>query len=234
MAIGSSKQSLSDKKTCQQLAADLNTKIPAAVYGMAKASVDIPPGYHITMAKVTKLTANECDLNVAMCKGDLCQMARGQYQFQPPIHSVESFPKQIRAIYNTVCAPKLYWMVTKPLALLIIIILSLIGYGTNILGVVGMVDYWEDNMPQWTPGIAFVFGSVDAFCRYAVQGAWYFSLVAHGYEAFYTAQECHSELRLNLSTTMMWTLLVFMCGYPIFVGEFFEMVQFSKRSKKQT
>jgi hypothetical protein len=213
----------------RQLGKDLTERYPATVYAMAKACHKLAPGSKITSTKVKAVTNSKCEVALVTCRGDLCEMHNAVYAFHPPLASADDFQKRISTIHNDVCAPKLYWLVTNPLALIIFITISGLAYGTLVLGVNGMVEALAQ-APHLEEGVETIFGSTQTFA-YAVWGAWYFAIIAHGIEAFIAVQHCSNTLQLEAGPTTTWAFLTFCVGYPIF-SQLQELVQVQQAQMK--
>jgi hypothetical protein len=199
--------------TGRQLAKYLNTNHPLTVCGMATKSFS--SGAHMTKAKVKSVTNKGCDISLVTCGGDLRKMHNCVYEFRPPLKSAEELPQRLPAIYNQVCAPQISWLVTKPLALGILIICGLLGYGTEILGIEGMLALLEQ-APRLEHGVATVFGSPQTFC-YMVIGSWYIAVILHLGEALWAAYHCVTTLKMDATATLQWFLVIWAVGYPIFI-----------------
>jgi hypothetical protein len=113
-------------------------------------------------------------------------MHNAVYAFHSPLASADDFQKRIPTIHSDVCAPKMYWLVANPLALIMSITISGLAYGTLVLGVNGMVQAMAQ-APHLEGGVETIFGLTRTFA-YVVRGAWYFSIIAHGIEAFIAVQ----------------------------------------------
>jgi hypothetical protein len=201
-------------ETGRQLAKDLNANHPLTVYGMATTSNSLPSGTHMTTAKAKSVTNKGCDISFVTCRGDLCEMHNCIYDFRPPLKSAKELPQRLPAIYNQVWAPRISWLVTKPLALKILIVCGLLGYGTEILGMKGMLALLEQ---QVRPDgfFATVVSSPQMFC-YIVMGSWYVAVIMHLGEALWAAYHCVSTLNMNIIATLQWFLLISAVGQPIF------------------
>ena len=199
----------------KHLGKELTSRHPLAVYGMALVSTTIGAGFEITSSTVTAVTANGCEIRVTLCKGDLCEMKKSFYAFQTPLNSEdEDNADRIasKAILPDVCAPRLFWLVTDPLALGILVVCGLLAYGTYV-GVDGMTDALL-KAPKLETTIGMVFGSSRNF-SYAVCAAFWFSIVAHGIEACVAAYYAMSVLKIGLGPTSRWAFLVSLVGYPV-------------------
>jgi hypothetical protein len=213
----------------RQLAKDLNANHPLTVYGMATTSKSLSSGAHMTTAKAKSVTNKGCDISFVTCRGDLCEMHNCIYEFRPPLKSAKELPQRLPAIYNQVCAPRMSWLVTKPLALGILIVCGLLGYGTEILGMEEMLAILEQ-VPRLEHGVATVFGTPQTFC-YMIMGSWYVSVVAHLGEALWAAYHCVNTLKMDTTATLQWFLVIWAVGYPIFI-EFRSLIKLHEEKSK--
>jgi hypothetical protein len=215
--------------TGRQLAKDLNANHPLTVYGMASTSKKLSSGAHVTTAKAKAVTNKGCNISLVTCRGDLCEMHNCLYEFRPPLKSAKELPQRLPAIYNQVCAPRISWLVTKPLALGILIVCGLLGYGTEILGTEGMLALLEQ-APRLEHGVATVFGTPQTCCS-MVMGSWYVSVIAHLGEALWAAYHCVNTLKMDTTATLQWFLVIWAVGYPIFI-EFRSLIKSHEDNSK--
>mmetsp|Transcript_7410 Transcript_7410/g.21719 ORF Transcript_7410/g.21719 Transcript_7410/m.21719 type:complete len:225 (-) Transcript_7410:2-676(-) len=203
-----------DLETGKALAKDMNTHFAAVVFGMAKEKTSLPFGTSLKSAKVKTVNNRGCVINIVTCKSDVCEMKVVAYPFRPYLKSRNELKRRLIVIRNKVCAPKLYWLVTKPLALLIFVVCLGLGYATLFLGYRGMITTFAQ-APRLDRGISAVFGNSSRFAKY-IQGSFYISVAAHFVEALIAAVGCSTTLGLNAEVTLSWFILVFMVGFPIF------------------
>jgi len=195
------------------LGKELSSQHPLTVFGMAKASTKIGAGFKITSYAVTAVRADGCELRVTLCRGDLCEMKKSFYKFPTPLGSPKDLPDTIRQIRTNVCSPNLFWLVTDPLALVILVVCSLLAYGTYI-GVESMTDAFL-GAPKVERTISAVFGSPQTF-SYLVCGSFWFSVAAHGLEASIAVYYSITSLKIGVLPTTLWGIMIFLVGYPVF------------------
>lgn len=195
-----------------QLAKDLNANHLLTVAGMATTSKSLSSGAHITTAKVTLVTNKGCEISFVTCRGDLCEIHNCLYEFRPPLKSANELTQRLLAIHNQVWAPRISWLMTKPLALQVLIVLGLAGYGTEILGMEGMLALLEQARPDGF--LATVISNPQMFC-YLVMGFWYGVVTVHLCEALWAAYHCVSTLKVDTTATFQWFLMILPVGYPI-------------------
>ena len=204
------------EETSKKLGKELTAQHPLAVHGMATSSTKISAGFHITSSTVTAVKSDGCQLRVTLCRGDLCEMKQSFYKFRTPLTegSTSALEERIRSeVVPDVCAPKPLWLITDPLAFLILVVCSLLAYGTYI-GIDGITDALL-KAPKLEKTIGLVFGTSRNFA-YAVCGAFWFSIVAHGIEASLVVYYATTVLKMGVVSTSIWAILVFSVGYPIF------------------
>lgn len=196
----------------KQLGKDMSDQHPLAVYGMAKTFA--PSGYKITSATVTAVRSDGCQLRVAFCQGDLCKMETPLYKFQTPLSSANGLQDKIQnEILPHVCAPNPLWLLTDPLALLILIVCGLLGFGTHI-GVEDMTEALQ-GAPKLDSTLSMIFGSSRSFAHAVVASFW-FAIVAHVFEACLVLYYASKWLSLSTVSKGTWAFMVFLVGYPIF------------------
>jgi hypothetical protein len=216
--------------TGRQLAKDLNANHPLTVYGMAKTtSKSLSSGSHMTTAKVKSVTNKGCDISLVTCRGDLCEMHNCLYEFRPPLKSAKELPQRLPAIYNQVCAPRISWLVTKPLALACLIGFGLLGFGAEILGREGILELLEQ-APRLQQGVATVIGTPQTFCD-MVMRTWYVLVIVHIGEALWAAYHCVNTLKMDTTATLQWCLMIWAVGYPILM-EFRSLVKLHEEQSK--
>jgi hypothetical protein len=214
----------------KQLAKDLTENHPVTVYAMTKVAGKLSSGSKITSTKVKAVTNQACEIAYVTCRGDLCEMHTASYPLNPPLQSADEFPKRLDQIHNQVCAPKASWLVTSPLALMILITCSALSYGTLYVGVDGMVDALAQ-APRLEDGVNTIFGSAHTF-GIAVTCSWCFLVIAHGIEATIALQYCTHRLKLNAQITSLWALLIFITGFPVY-WELKDLVKVQKDHDKK-
>jgi hypothetical protein len=110
---------------------------------MTKACCKIAKGSKITSTKIKAVTNKGCEIALVTCCGNLCKMKQGFYKFHPPLQSANDLSIWLNTIHNKVCAPKIHWLFTNPLALVSLAMCSGLGFGTMVLGLEGIVDFFE-------------------------------------------------------------------------------------------
>lgn len=202
------------EESAKKLGKELTAQHPLAVHGMAASSTKISSGFHITSSAVTAVKVDGCQLRVTLCRGDLCEMKQSFYKFRTPLVEASALEERIRSeVLPDVCAPKPLWLITDPLAFLILVVCSLLAYGTYT-GIDGITDALL-KAPKLEKTIGLVFGTSRNFA-YAVCGAFWFSIVAHAIEACLVVYYATTVLKMGVVSTSIWAMLVFSVGYPIF------------------
>ena len=208
------------------LAQEMNAKYPVMVYAMTKKAGDIPPGSKITSCKVTKVTNTDCELSYVTCRGNACSMPqKAVYKFNPPLGDKVFMLK----IQSSICAPKFHWLFTKPLALLILVLCTVLFGPLGVLGI-DEVTRLIGTMPQVDAVVTTIFGNAHTFSM-AVLAAWCFTVVAHAAEAVIAYRFCELMPFANHHASA-WGMLVFLVGWPIFreIKELMDVkAEFSKK-----
>jgi hypothetical protein len=136
------------------------------------------------------------------------------YKFVPPLASPDELPTRMDVIHQKVCTPSPSWLLTNPLALIILVACTALSYGVYV-GSEGIVDGLSVHAPRLEAGISVIFGSTHFF-SYFVFGSFWFAIVAHVVEACIAMYYCHTSLHLHAGPTILWGVLIFLVGYPIF------------------
>ena len=187
-------------------------KHPVAIRELVKNSMKIPAGYKITSAAVTAVRAEACDLRVTLCQGDLCIMQKPSYRFSPPLQGDNleaSLDDRMYQFRTEACEPYLSWLVTKPWALLVVVLVSGLTFGMHI----DIVDALE-KAPRLEATIVKIFGSTFVF-KTLVAASFWFTVVAHGLEAFLALHYCLTTFELGGGPTAKWCFMTLLVGYPI-------------------
>ncbi|CAJ1940020.1 unnamed protein product [Cylindrotheca closterium] len=197
----------------KQLAKDITEKYPATVFGMAK-GLKYPASSKVTALRVKSITHDECKISLVTCSGEICEMNDEVYKFNPPLQSITEMSTRMPQIRDAVLTPNPLWLLTDPLALVILLTCASLGYGTLLLGTDGIIDGLA-NVPRLEGGISAIFGSTGTFANLVV-GSFWFSIVAHGIEASIALRHSLKSLQLGSVPTVMWSSMVFLVGYPMF------------------
>ena len=148
------------------------------------------------------------------------------YPFNPPLED----KVYILRLQSQICAPKWHWLVTKPLALLILIVCTALTILAMGLGVDGMLAHLE-KAPRLEQGVATIFGSARNFAL-SVLLAWCFAVFAHAVESLMAYRYCEQTLRFSNQHSSKWAFLVFLVGWPIF-QELPELVDAKEAASKK-
>ena len=70
----------------KRMCAHMNEDHGVTVYAMAKSSFRLQGGWKLTDAKMKKVTLQGCEIQAVTCSGDLCEMQRINYPFNPPLN----------------------------------------------------------------------------------------------------------------------------------------------------
>jgi hypothetical protein len=118
-------------------------------------------------------------------------------------------------IHHQVLSPKVSWLITDPLALIILVICSFLGYCTYAFDKTALIDHIQqlDRLNNVLENIST--GSGASAFALLIYGSWYFALVVHVMEAMYAAYHCRKTLKLKVGNTMLWFVLVSLVGFPI-------------------
>ncbi len=202
-----------------RLATEMTEKYPVMVYAMTKNAGDIPVGSKISSCRVISVKSSECEISYVTCRGDACSMPkRAIYKFNPPLQD----KVYMLRLQSQICAPKLHWLFTKPLAFVILITCTLLTIATMGLGVARMTELLN-KAPRLENQVAQIFGSAHNFAV-VVLAAWCFAVVAHSIESAMAYRHCERTFQFSNQHSSYWALLVFLVGWPIF-DELRELVE---------
>ena len=197
----------------KKLAKELTNEHMLAVYCMAKSTTKIDSGFGISSVAVTAVKNDGCEIRVTLCSGDLCNMTRSFYKFHPPLQSADELNKRMSDLHDELCSPNPSWLITNPLALLILVFCSILAYGTY-LDVDGITDAFIQ-APQLEKTINALFGTTRNF-GYFVSGSFWFAIVAHTFEAIIAVYYSLTSLKVGVVPASLWGIMIFLVGYPIF------------------
>lgn len=132
--------------------------------------------------------------------------------FDPPLNSSDEARPRLVEDHHKALTPKFRWLVTDPLMRMLFGACMLLGVGTSL----GQEELASrvDGTPWANAIVASVFGTTARFAKLVI-GAWYFTLVAHTMEAFYTAYMCKMVLKMKAGTIFKWFTLNVCIGFPI-------------------
>jgi hypothetical protein len=189
----------------------MNDDHAVSVYAMAKYLGEFGR-WKLTDARLKQVSLSGCKISAVTCRGDLCELKPLFYKFEPPLASPSQVRSELVAVHQKVCSPRLHWLVSKPIALVIFIVLAFMGYGTW-MGVPEMTEA-IGNAKQLNFYVQKVFGSASVLAE-LVRFFFYLSVVLHVAEGVWAVYKCQSVLKLKFQASLMWFLTVSVIGYPI-------------------
>jgi hypothetical protein len=135
------------------------------------------------------------------------------------------------ALHHQSLKPKVHWLVTDPVALVVVLVTALLALGTyGFGGAQGLATVISDAKP-WNFFIASIWGSTDLFAKQVVF-FWYFAIVLHALEGVYVAYHAVRTFKLGLGTTLLWFYLVLCTGFPI-SKRFLELLKVQSAAKRK-
>jgi len=207
-------KSMIDEDYGKKLGKEVTNQHPLVVFAMAKSTIQIGSGFEMTSLAVTAVRKDGCEISVTLCRGDLCETKKSFYNFNPPLKSIDELNGRMMSdVRSRACTPNPLWLVTDPLALLILIFCGLLAYGTYI-GVEDMTDAFVQ-APRLERTISAIFGTPRTF-SYLICASFWFSIVAHGFEAVVALHYATRSLKLGIGPASLWGIMIFLVGYPIF------------------
>jgi hypothetical protein len=191
----------------------------------------LEPGFKISDAMMKRVTLRECRIRVVACRGDLCQVHEVAWTFVPPLRSGSELRSRLTAIHHEVCDARVAWLVEKPVAIAILAAMAFLSY--CILGL-GRAELraavaQDDTLNRI---VSALFGSPKIF-SVLVYASFCFGHAAHLAEALYGLYHCIRTLKLRWGSTVKWSLLIALTGYPV-LTEFQPLVEAARRHKKQS
>ncbi|GAX24418.1 hypothetical protein FisN_4Lh553 [Fistulifera solaris] len=213
-------------ETSKRICAHMNDDHYVSVYAMAKSLVQLQPKWKISSVNLKKVTSAGCHIQVITCSGDMCQSQNVVYNFdEAPVTQTKLRPLLI-AIHHKETGPKLSWLWSKPLLLLIVSGLAFASWGAFLAD----HERLEKNFDVFTKSLI---GSSPPFqLRMALRYALYFTALAHLFEVAFLAYFGPKHVKLSAMATVQWSVLTFFCGYPIF-SEFIDFLEVLKRNKAE-
>jgi hypothetical protein len=117
-------------------------------------------------------------------------------------------------LHHEALAPQFIWLLIDPVAIIILILMSLLACGVyGFASVEGFSEFFQGHK-NLLAIINFVWGSASALHRQVIF-FWYLAVSIHFIEALYVAFHSIRTLKLRIGNTMLWFYLVLLTGYPI-------------------
>lgn len=190
----------------------LNKKYPNILVALVVANRTTK---HAALTQVTarKISANTLTISYVECQGNMCNLNSVDLSFSPPIKSANNNDAIERIVKDGKRAmeAQFVWLVTEPLPLLILIVTSLLGYATLLLGEDGLQKAM-DSVPIVGQIISTFLGS---YYFIVVRASFYFAIVAHAAEAIYIAIMLRTRANLGYLACLKWFALICCVGYPM-------------------
>lgn len=218
-----------------RICAHMNNDHAASVHAMATSRLSNREAFtsKVQNAKMTSVSLEEYCIKYVLCSGDNCAMKELFVTFNPPLKSSSEVRSRLVDDHHSALTPKFSWLVTDPLMRTLFGACLLLGAGTAM----GQEELAKkiDDTPWASSIVTSIFGASSRFA-YMVVASFYFSLVAHSAEAFYTAYLCKTVLKMKPLTICKWFVLNTCTGFPIMkkVTEMVEVDKAARASKKGT
>lgn len=220
---------LSDE-TSRRVCDHMNIDHAVSVFAMAKRLVGtLEPGFKISEAQLKKVTRLGCDIQAVTCRQDMCQVHRVVWPFEPPLRTSAELRQRLVAIHHKVCAPRLRWLIEKPVAIAIIALMLFLNVCVLILGTSELRLVIESDA-MLNQIVSVLFGSAKVFAL-LVKVAFYFAHSAHAAEAIYAAFHCFRTLKLQWKPTFQWIAPILFTGYP-FLLELQTLIDVAQRKRR--
>ena len=197
------------KRVCSHM----NNDHAATVHALVTATLSGPDARcKVQNCRMKSVSLTEYTLSYVLCDGDACSMKKVAVPFKPSLASADMVRPALIAEHHRSMQPNCSWLLTDPITRMLFGACILLGVGTAL----GQAELASriDNTPWASSIVTTVFGSSEVFAKVVI-GSWYFSLVAHGLEAVYTAKLCKTKLKMDAMTTFKWFSLNVCTGFPI-------------------
>jgi hypothetical protein len=219
------KVQISDE-TSKRVCKHMNEDHGLTIYAMARKMADQPADWHLTDAKLKKVTLEGCEIQAITCSGDLCAMEKVVYPFTTPLASASEVKQRMIVIHHSALSPEWGWIWTKPFAFKFLVTFSVLAYGSIVLGGKGMVAYLDQThlLKSFYPRTDLVAG--------VLQLVFYVTFIAHIGEAAFAAHTCVTAFKLKWTGTLQWVVMIMLAGYPI-LTELMHLQSVQQKQKKE-
>lgn len=211
-------------ETSKRVCAHMNEDHAVSVYAMAKRKM-VWPGdggkWNISDTILKSVSLQGCLIQVVLCSGDLCQVQKVTYPFEPPLTDAA------QAIHQEVCKPFSVW--SNPLAPIIATIYVGLACCTLFVGVDQMTAMIESRNGL-NEIISQHFWSARFFSS-LVRFGFYLTLRAHTVEALYVAYHSRRTFKFSPGTTAAWLLPLSAAGFPV-LFQFQELLNFHRKGRE--
>ena len=210
-------------QTSKRICAHMNDDHAVTVFAMAKTVASIKSGWKLSEAKLLKVSLSGCSLRAVTCSGTMCEMQTVDYPFEPHVTSSSEVRPRLIAVHNSLLLPKFSWLVTKPPAVIIVLILLALSYGEFVLG--------ADGMKELIDGVKVRHHLSTETIVQTLRFVFWGSLVAHALEGLYGFYQSRTTLKLSLEGQLKWAAILTIAGMPV-MQEFTPLIEAAATSKK--
>lgn len=216
------------EETSERVCTHMNEDHAVSVFAMGRSLVHVPVGWKISEAKMREVTLEGSYVRIVLCHDEFCQMEDVRYPFHPPLTSSSQLRARMVEIHHKLCAPRLSWLISKPICPILILMFAGLAYGALILGRDGIVQALESsNMMKALISPTF---HLTSWFPLAVRVSFYFVAILHTAEAIYVGYHSLKTLKLGTRSTCQWLFLILLVGYPI-TSEFMALLNVDRKSK---
>ena len=212
--------------TSKRICAHMNDDHPVSVYAMFLQKVHLEPGWRVTQCSMETVRAEGCDLKAVLCSGDLCNVKKVTFPFDPPLTTTADARPRLIAIHNDVCRPRWMWLVSS-LPIFLLLMTSFIFY-CMFIGLDQVQALIREDESAFA-FVALVFGTPEFFTS-LVQKSFWFLIVAHLTEAAFAVSKAVS-LKLGYTAIVEWFILTSLVGFPV-LGRILELHAIHLKAKK--
>lgn len=212
--------------TVKRICTHMNEDHAVSVFAMAKQVCKPSGGWKVTDATMSDVNLAGCQLQVTLCKKQLCRQEKRMYTFVPPITNPAHVKSKLIAVHHRVCRP--VW--SKPSFLFVTLNVLFIAFLACYVGRDRLIAFIEERYELRKFIRRLIFNS-ETFAA-VVHWSFYFLLILHSLESAYVGYQARKTLKLTKTGTMEWTLATFLGGVTV-IGDLRDLlIIHHKKSKK--
>jgi hypothetical protein len=209
------------KETIERICAHMNADHGVTVYAMAKTKIGKKG--KISNSILKSITLDGCHIHGVLCNGDLCQVEKIIYPFEPPLENASQIRSRLIEIHHRVCRPRF----RDPLAWIVFAIYALLVWfhifydGVTRTRLIGENHFFIRNLAPYVSA-THVGNALHGFVQSTFLG--------HSVLAATVSYHCRRTLKLSFISTMYWLLAVSASGLPV-VQQFLELLAIRNKSR---
>jgi Protein of unknown function (DUF2470) len=203
-----SEESVISEETSRRICDHMNEDHAVSVYAMGKRKIEFPPGrgWKISKVSLQKVTLQGAELQVFMCRDNLCQDAKVTYHFEPPLQQPSQIRSKMIAVHQNVCSPiSCYEHALFPAVLVFFASTSWFALGTGA-------------------------ARTDPALENTMKDCFHLLLFGHTCLALYGTYWSRSQLKLPWRVALKWFIAIFLSGWLAF-KELQDLLEFDQKGK---